>query len=209
MNPWNNIALEDYEKHMCFESVQQLQQLNEMMKCQIASCNKESIMILGVTGGNGLEYINPADNQTVYGIDINDKYLQICRERYPDLQNILHTCHIDAGKHPEQLPQAKHLLANLFIEYVGISSFQKIVSIVMPDTISCIIQVNGINAFVSHTPYENAFEQLDQIAHVITEEELTDKMQKTGYVKTARKKCDLPNKKQLVQLDYRKTVPSC
>lgn len=209
MNPWNNIALEDYERHMGFESVQQLQQLNEMMKYQIASCNKESIMILGVAGGNGLEYIDPADNQTVYGIDINDRYLQICRERYPDLQNILHTCHIDAGKHSEQLPQAKHLLANLFIEYVGISSFQKIVSVVMPDTISCIIQVNGINEFVSHTPYEKAFEQLDQIVHVITEEELIGKMQKTGYVKTAKKKCDLPNKKQLVQLDYRKTVPSC
>ena len=35
MNPWKDISLSDYEKHMSLENVKQLQVLNQLMK-QIA-----------------------------------------------------------------------------------------------------------------------------------------------------------------------------
>lgn len=37
MNPWENISLEVYEKHMRLDSVRQLQALNEMIEIQLAT----------------------------------------------------------------------------------------------------------------------------------------------------------------------------
>ena len=51
-NPWEEIKLDDYENHMSLESVYQLQVLNEMMKEQLSAYDIESIMILGIAGGN-------------------------------------------------------------------------------------------------------------------------------------------------------------
>lgn len=56
-NPWEEIDLNDYESHMSLASVYQLQAMNQMMKEQFYAYNVESMMILGVAGGNGLEHI--------------------------------------------------------------------------------------------------------------------------------------------------------
>ena len=44
-NPWEEIKLDDYEKHMSLESVYQLQVLNEMMGKQFTSYDVECVMI--------------------------------------------------------------------------------------------------------------------------------------------------------------------
>ena len=36
-NPWEEISLDDYEKHMSLESVRQLQAMNAIMKEQFAA----------------------------------------------------------------------------------------------------------------------------------------------------------------------------
>ena len=69
-NPWEEISLETYEKHMSLDSVKQLQALNSIMKKQFAEYPVETAMILGVAGGNGLEHIDGEKYKTVYGIDI-------------------------------------------------------------------------------------------------------------------------------------------
>ena len=57
-NPWEEIDLDDYEKHMGLDSVFQLQTMNQMMKEQFYAYPVQSVMILGIAGGNGLEHIN-------------------------------------------------------------------------------------------------------------------------------------------------------
>lgn len=57
-NPWEEIKLDDYENHMSMDGVFQLQAMNEMMKEQFSAYSVQSVMILGIAGGNGLEYIN-------------------------------------------------------------------------------------------------------------------------------------------------------
>jgi len=52
-NPWKNIDIEDYEKHMSLDSVFQLQTMNQMMKEQFYTHSIKSIMIFGIAGGNG------------------------------------------------------------------------------------------------------------------------------------------------------------
>lgn len=56
---------------MSLDNVYQLQTLNEMMKKQFYSYSIESVMILGVAGGNGLEHIYKEKFSSVYGVDIN------------------------------------------------------------------------------------------------------------------------------------------
>ena len=54
-NPWEEISLDDYERHMGLGSVMQLQAMNGMMKNQFEDYPVKSAMVLGVAGGgNGL-----------------------------------------------------------------------------------------------------------------------------------------------------------
>ena len=57
-NPWIDIDLNSYENHMSLENVRQLQTMNQMMKEQFSVYDVESIMVLGIAGGNGLEHID-------------------------------------------------------------------------------------------------------------------------------------------------------
>lgn len=82
MNPWEEVCLSDYEKHMSLDSVKQLQVLNERMKEQLDDYNVGTAMILGVAGGNGLEYVEKSKYQKVYGVDINATYLKEVSKRY-------------------------------------------------------------------------------------------------------------------------------
>ena len=75
MNPWKEIPLGDYENHMSLESVNQLQTLNSIMKGQLSDYDVSVAMILGVAGGNGLEHVDTGKYTAVYGVDINEGYL--------------------------------------------------------------------------------------------------------------------------------------
>ena len=88
-NPWEEISLDDYENHMSLDSVNQLQTMNAIMKAQFEDYQAETAMILGIAGGNGLEHIRTEKYKAVYGIDINEGYLEKIRERYPMLGNVV------------------------------------------------------------------------------------------------------------------------
>ena len=83
LNPWEEILLDDYEKHMQLDTVMQLQAMNKMMKGQLGAYSVSSVMILGIAGGNGLEHIRKNKYRRVYGIDVNSSYLKEAARRYP------------------------------------------------------------------------------------------------------------------------------
>ena len=87
-NPWIDIDLNSYENHMSLENVRQLQTMNQMMKEQFSVYDVESIMVLGIAGGNGLEHIDRKKIKCVYGVDINQEYLNECSKRYTVLDTI-------------------------------------------------------------------------------------------------------------------------
>ncbi len=53
VNPWKEISLSDYENHMSLDSVKQLQSLNLTMKEQFNDYDVNTVMIMGIAGGNG------------------------------------------------------------------------------------------------------------------------------------------------------------
>ena len=146
-NPWKDIKLSDYENHMALDSVQQLQTLNQMMKGQLNKYDIESVIILGVAGGNGLEHIDAEKLNKVCGVDINLEYLNATAKRYENLGGVLECLCVDLNSEAEKLPQSEMVIANLLIEYIGYECFQKVVKVTGPKYVSCIILCIGFTLF--------------------------------------------------------------
>ena len=201
-NPWKDIRLSDYENHMSLEGVGQLQELNLIMKGQFGEFAAASAMVLGIAGGNGLEHVDAKKYRRVYGVDLNAGYLEKARERYKDLDNLLELLCLDVTAEVDQLPQADLLIADLFVEYVGYEVFRNAVRKVNPTYVSCVIQINETDDFVSESPYLHAFDRLQEVHHQMEGEKLTQSLMEIGYRLNNVKEHPLPNGKKLVRLDY-------
>ena len=206
-NPWEEISLETYEKHMSLDSVKQLQLMNRIMKSQFEDYPVDTVMILGIAGGNGLEHIDIKKYKKVYGVDINELYLQETQKRYSNLADILQCLHLDIVCETEKLPQSQLLVANLLIEYIGYDAFVRAVNIINPEYISCVIQINtDEEMWVSDSPYIHAFDGLDEIHHQMESDVLNEKMNSIGFKLILQDMTELPNSKALVRLDYKKMM---
>lgn len=202
-NPWEEIALSDYENHMSLESVKQLQAMNSIMKDQFDSYPVSTAMVLGIAGGNGLEHVSPDKFEKVYGVDINEEYLKAVKERYKDLAGILECLHIDLISECGKLPHSELVIANLLIEYIGYEAFQKAVKRIDPKYVSCVIQINtGDAQWVSDSPYLHAFDRLDEVHCQMEENALITSMKDTGYRIILNESDPLPNGKALQRIDF-------
>ena len=201
-NPWEEISLSDYENHMKLNSVMQLQAMNEMMKGQFNDYPVSSVIVLGVAGGNGLEHIQKERLKKVYGVDVNSSYLREVARRYPDLDGVLECLCIDLAVEARKLPEADMVIANLLIEYVGYECFKRAVRQINPQYVSCIIQINMEDSWVSDSPYLHVFDGLEQIHHQMGEQELKEAMLEINYHSIKRLDHMLPNGKKLVQIDF-------
>lgn len=202
-NPWEEIDLESYEKHMSLDSVKQLQTMNLIMKEQFDSCPADTAMILGIAGGNGLEHVRTDKYRKVYGIDINKQYLQAAAERYKELAGVLECMQIDLINEYDRLPKTGLLIANLLIEYIGYQAFRKVILQAEPEYVSCVIQINTDDKnWVSDSPYLHAFDRLDEVHHQMEEQALETAMEEIGYRKTRTESYELPNGKALVRMDF-------
>ncbi len=205
-NPWEKIKLSDYENHMSLDTVYQLQALSEMMREQFYTYDVKSIMILGIAGGNGLEHIDGTRISKVYGVDVNKNYLEECERRYPELKGIFEPIYVDLLSDDLLLPNAQMIVANLLVEYIGYERFQKVVQLVRPEYVSCIIQINTGESFVSDSPYLHAFDCLDEVHHQMEETELITCMKMIGYGTEQIIERELPNGKKFVRIDFTRNI---
>lgn len=201
-NPWETIPLDDYESHMKLDLVRQLQTMNRLMADQFYRYPVRIAMVLGVAGGNGLEHVDPERLKTVYGVDLNRDYLAACAARYPHLAETLRLVEADLTAAEPDLPPAELVIANLLVEYIGYPCFQRVLQKVFPQYVSCVIQINTDEGFVSDSPYLHAFDGLDSVHHQMKEGALTEHLTAIGYMLNFREECPLPNGKKLVRLDY-------
>ncbi len=201
-NPWEKIELFDYEKHMSHETVGQLQCLNSLMEGQLNRYPAESVIVLGIAGGNGLEHIKKEKLKKVYGIDINVGYLNECRTRYTDISDILECLCIDLTDKNAVIPEAEMIIADLLIEYIGYENFTNIVLRAKPKYVSCVVQVNEDSGFVSDSPYSHTFDGLSAVHCDIGREELSSAMEKIGYRLFYEINKSLITGKSLLLLDF-------
>ena len=135
-------------------------------------------------------------------VTIQQKYLDECKKRYLKLKDVFETICVDLLSDNLQLPCSELLIANLLIEYIGYKCFQRVVKLVKPQYVSCIIQINIDDSFVSDSPYLHAFNGLDDIYHKIEQKEIINAMKDIGYQKEYIKERELPNGKKLVRIDF-------
>lgn len=162
-------------------------------------------MILGIAGGNGLEYIKKEKIKKVYGIDVNQSYLNEVKERYPHLDGILEYLLINLSKETDKLPNADMIIANLLIEYIGYECFQKVIRQVNPKYVSCVIQINTEDNWVSNSPYLCVFDKLNQAHRKIEEQALKQMMFDIDYRIIKTLEYILPNGRKFIRADFEKT----
>lgn len=204
-NPWNDIPLDIYEAHMSLSNVAQIQALNVLTQKQmLAHPDAQSVAIIGVAGGNGLEYCGERF-KAVYGIDVNPSYLHICAQRFrPVLGEKLRLIEMDLRNPESALPEADLIIANLLIEYVGVGTFCEKAANTQARYVSCVIHDSDTeHQFVSDSPYQTAFHAVGRLHCDVDEIELTDVMSRHGYYSEYREIVGLPNGKRLIRHDYR------
>lgn len=131
----------------------------------------------------------------IYGIDVNQHYLDQTAERYADLADILDCRCFALTADLANLPRSELVIANLLIEYIGYSSFQKVIQKVAPKYVSCIIQQKPQkDVWVSDSPYLHSFDSLDSIHHQIEISKLTDTMSNIGYTNIETSRYQLTDK---------------
>lgn len=204
LNPWEQVDIDVYEKHMKSDNVKQLPMLNYIMEEQF-KYSKPYVGILGVAGGNGLEHIDKTITKKVYGMDINEDYLKICESRYSKLGDTLETIHCNLSDDSLSLPFTNLLICNLIIEYIGVNQFSKIIkrNIDNVEIISCVIQKNNDNYFVSNSDEAKQLQALNTVHHNITELELNKALLDINFQCIRKEKYALPNSKEFIRLDFR------
>lgn len=100
------------------------------------------------------------------------------------------------------LPPADLVIANLLIEYIGYECFQKVIQQVRPKYVSCIIQINIEDGWVSDSPYLHVFDRLEEVHCQMDEMSLKSAMEGIGYHAGKTLEYLLPNGKKLVKMDF-------
>jgi hypothetical protein len=119
-NSWLTVPLDDYEAHMKSSDVQQLTPLADLFKYSLDHCFPESVAVLGVAGGNGLEHIDTAVTKRIVGIDINQQYLDTVQQRFGTLPGLeLYGCDLAQTDFCVIAPVAL-VHAALIFEHVGL-----------------------------------------------------------------------------------------
>ena len=118
-NPWLTIELEDYEGHMGSDTVRQSEALSDLFKRALDLSTPESVAVVGVAGGNGLERVDSAITKRIVGLDINPRFLEAVRRRYGALPG-LELCCTDLADLPLSLTPVELLHAALVFEHTGL-----------------------------------------------------------------------------------------
>jgi hypothetical protein len=117
-NPWLNVPLADYENHMSSAGVEQSAALSELFAQALAHCQPESVAIIGIAGGNGLDRIDSRVTRRVVGIDINPSYLDTVRQRYRQMPGLELMC-ADLNERIDGCTPVQLVHAALVFEHAG------------------------------------------------------------------------------------------
>jgi hypothetical protein len=101
------------------EGVRQLTILAELFKSALDRCRPESVAVLGVAGGNGLEQTDCAATKRIVGVDINQRYLDEVQRRFGTLPGLeLHSR--DLAEREFSLAPVMLVHTALIFEHVGL-----------------------------------------------------------------------------------------
>lgn len=197
-NHWLNILLEDYEGHMNHKNVQQLDALAALFKDAVGICRPESISIIGIAGGNGIDQIDYQITNRIVGIDINPQYLNEVRRRFSHLSNLELYCLDLQTERVTSLPTTL-VHAALIFEHTGLEpALRNVLPLVEKDgKFSVVLQLpSQLEQDVSPTGFLS-LQTLKQDFRLIDPDEFTQLMRLNGFQLLQKSCYSLPAGKAL------------
>lgn len=205
-NPWLNISLEDYEKHMSLSSIAQAQYLSSFFQKSLKLYHPVSVAILGCAGGNGLEKINPEITQTIVCVDINPAFVRTAEERYNSAtQNTEFICG-DVSSGEIIFSPVELIFAGLLFEYVNIdSALENIGKLICKDgKLVVVLQVpNPDIPEVSPSPYQS-LEILSEVFSFVSPEKFIGTCKSRGFNLILKNTTKLNSGKEFIELVFNK-----
>ncbi len=197
-NAWLDVPLDDYEGHMASAEVRQLTGLSELFKCALDYCRPESVAVLGIAGGNGLEQIEPSVTKRIAGLDINQQYLDEVQRRFGMLPGLaLHRR--DLTKPLFDLPPVVMVHAALIFEHAGLDvALENSLALVAPGgNLSIVLQLpSAEEQDVTPTRY-TSMQTLKRDFELIDRDELERVLRSKGFELVEQKDRSLPRGKAL------------
>jgi SAM-dependent methyltransferase len=181
-NPWLSIALEEYEGHMGSEDVRQLAALSDLFKRALDLCTPESVAVVGVAGGNGLERVDSTITKRIVGLDINPRYLEAARQRYGTLAGLELYC-TDLADLPSSLAPVELVHAALVFEHTGLGRcLENALNLVAPGgKLSVVLQLpSEAEQGVTPTRY-SSMQALRDFFALIDISEFRQKLEEKGF----------------------------
>jgi len=206
-HPWLSVPLRDYEAHMNSEAVAQLAPLSDMFAQALAAFHPESVVILGVAGGNGLERIDPAVTRRISAIDINPEYLAAVRQRHAALPGLELHC-LDLAEQHADLAPCDLVHAALIFEHAGLDRcLDNAIDLVAPEgVLSVVLQLPSTTApAVGDSPVASVQAHRNHF-HFVDTEFLTSQLESRGFRLQRTATRPLPSGKAFWQAFFRKSV---
>ena len=140
------------------------------------------LLVLGCGTGNGFRHFDPAVTSRVVGVDINGAYLEIARERYPELAGIFepHCCY--AEKCDFDAGSFDLIHSALLLEYLDPAPMvEKIASWLAPGGTWLVVlqEPSSENGPVSHTGHESLM-SLAEVMRLLSPEMLGRLARRSG-----------------------------
>jgi len=206
-NAWNSIPLEDYERHMQHETVAQAQLLNDLTNKYLKKHHPENPLFLGVSGGNGLEHIDINKTKRVYGIDVNQSYLEETQKRFGEKIKQLVLVNADISTSNESFLKADFVWAALIFEYIDIQKGFEFIANNIGECAKLIItiQSNNGNQSVSQTGVES-IKSVKEIFKTVDKGNLQVNALKVGFELISSEENTLPNGKSFLTYEFSRDI---
>lgn len=193
-SPWLKIPAGDYEGHMGPEGVDQLAMLDTIFGQVYTEIRPARMLVLGCGTGNGFQHIDPAVSNSVVGLDLNDKYLEIARHRYHGLGGTLQLIESHAEKCRFDPGSFDMIHSALLLEYLEPATMiEKIAGWLVPGGVfSVVLQEPGDEPGpVTRTRFQN-LQLLSEVMRLLSPEMLVRLARKNGLME--RKSWGVPLK---------------
>jgi hypothetical protein len=186
-------------------AVAQLAPLADLLAEALAASHPESVAILGVAGGNGLERIDSSITRRIDAIDINPEYLAAVQQRHATLPGLELHC-LDLAEEQAAMPPSDMVHAALIFEHAGLDRcLHNAIHLVAPGGIlSVVLQLPsetapavGNSQVASVQAHRNHFQFVDP-------ETFTSQLESRGFHRDRTTTVPLPSGKAFWQAFFKR-----
>jgi catechol 2,3-dioxygenase-like lactoylglutathione lyase family enzyme len=206
-HPWLEIPIADYEAHMALPSVGQAQLLRTTLQRTVVEFQPRSLAVLGVAGGNGLEFVERHLVRRVVALDFNPDYLAVCCQRYAssftEFEPVLH----DLSRGPPVITPVECIFAGLVLEYLPVEMFcDYLATILTPHgRFAALLQLpSPTQPELSPSPF-NSLTRLQSAFSFVDPAFLDDQLSAHGFTRVVRDRYDLHSGKSFCFAIYQTT----